>query len=180
MITSWNFYYLLSIKNSSWIQIDILRIVHLPRESSRDRESINESRVSQVSSVTSYRSILIRTPNYRRGAVESVQSNSLEPLRSITTRAPCIFIRTIVCVVRVCVHTHTRRFYIGRMSSSLYSTLLRVLNTCEHYFPFDHRTFLPDHELRPSGNMHDDMDISAISSELRKFIVDTSLNYSYS
>jgi len=115
MITSWNFYRFLLIKNNSWIQVD-LRIVHLPRESSRDGESINESRVSQVSSVTSYRSILIWTPNYRRGAVESTQSNSLEPLWSIT-RAPRISVRgcvhgrawTCVCVyMYVCARARAR------------------------------------------------------------------------
>lgn len=49
--------------------------------------------------------------------------------------------------------------------------LLRVLNTCEHYFPFDDRASFSDRELRPPRDTHA-TDISAISIELSATEID--------
>lgn len=97
------------------------------------------------------------------------------------TRAPrthlCMHLRTRDCVHArawaCCRHIHMH-FILGvchRPCTRRRRMLLRVLNTCEHYFPFDDRASLSDRELRPPRDTHA-TDISAISIELSATEID--------
>lgn len=99
-------------------------------------EGTHESRVGQVSSVASCRSIptAIRTPNYRRrrrGAQRATSTFHASVTHSAHVRARA---RARSCV---CVYTPVR-FISGvcHRPCSQRRKLLRVLNTCGHHFPF--------------------------------------------